>query len=107
MNNLERFLALAEVPGEFISNVISSEHLEDIHVKGFITSPYTFADFEEHRFYRFVLDDGLNVIPCYCRPTIFPEDYSSDTVFSIQAIFSQTDETSLFCHTIERIGDDA
>lgn len=103
MNNVERQVALYGVPGSFIRDVVVQPHLTDLTVKGAIVSPYTFVTFEDVTLHRFILDDGVNEVVCYCRSSTLPEDYSVDTLHTIHAIVSHTDETSLFCYSFEGI----
>lgn len=103
MNNVERQKALRDVPGSFIRDVIVQPHLTHLTVKGAILAPYTFVTFEDVTLHRFVLDDGVNEVTCYCRSHTLPKEYTADTLHTIQAILSHTDETSLFCYSFEGI----
>lgn len=102
ITNLERYQALQHVDGEYILALDNKEHLDETLVKGSIVSPITWVDFEEHRFTRFILDDGLHQVVCHCRPEFFPEEYEASSIFGVEAILSRTDELSLFCYSIER-----
>ena len=102
MTNLERYQSLQNVDGEYILALNDMNHLDETHVKGSIISPITWADFEQHRFTRFTLDDGISQVVCHCRPELFPEDYDAHSFFGVEAILSRTDEESLFCYSIER-----